>query len=105
MAAAGADPTSWVRRWAAAYHHPHDAQLQPLQGKSVLDAGDRALVARWKFQSFPARLRRTLDLLAGNDQAQADEFSRRAVACNDDLGAWLIAQRIRGLARRWPARC
>jgi hypothetical protein len=97
MAAAVRDAGIWISRWAAAYDHPHDIQLQPLAGKAVLDIKDRALLARWKFQSFPARLRRTLDLLAGNDQDQADEFSRRAVACNDDLGAWLIAQRISGV--------
>jgi hypothetical protein len=62
-----------------------------------LDAGDRELLARWKFQQFPSRLRRTLDLLAGNDQPWADALTRRALACNDDLGAWLIAQRILGV--------
>jgi hypothetical protein len=60
----------------------------------MLDADDRELLARWKFQHFPSQLRRTLDLLAGNDQPWADELTRRAVACNDDLGAWLIAQRM-----------
>jgi hypothetical protein len=86
-----------INRWAAAYQHRDDDPLGPLQGKAVLDASDRDLLARWKFQRFPARLRRTLELLARNDQNQADELSQRALSCNDDLGAWLIAQRILGV--------
>jgi hypothetical protein len=97
MAAAVSDPATWISRWAGAYQAPDDELLAPLRGKAVLDAGDRELLARWKFQRFPSRLRRTLDLLAGNDHAQADDLTRRAVACNDDLGAWLIAQRILGV--------
>jgi hypothetical protein len=97
MASAVRDPATWISRWAAAYHRPDDDPLAPLQGKAVLDASDRELLARWKFQSFPSRLQRTLDLLAGNDPRWADDLTRRAVACNDDLGAWLIAQHILGV--------
>jgi hypothetical protein len=97
MAAAVSDPATWISRWAAAYQVPDDDRLVRLHAKPVLDAGDRELLARWKFHHFPSRLRHTLDLLAGNDQPWADELARRAVGCNDDLGAWLIAQRILGV--------
>jgi len=87
----------WVKRWADAYNYPHDQQLAPLRGKPELDAADRELLARWKFGSYRPRLARILSLLAGNDQGWADELTRRALACDDDLGAWLIAQRIGGV--------
>lgn len=58
MTAAVRDPATWISRWAAAYHRPDDDPLAPLQGKAVLDAGDRQLLARWRFQHFPSRLRR-----------------------------------------------
>ena len=91
------DLTNWVKRWAETYNHPHDEQLAPLWGKPELDAADRKVLARWKFQFYPSRLQRTLNLLADNEQGWADDLSRRALACNDDLGAWLIAQRILGV--------
>jgi hypothetical protein len=96
MAKAVVDLTDWVTSWAAAHNRSHDDQLRPLQGKPALDAADRQLLARWKFESNRARLRRTLNLLARNEQSLADELTRRALACNDDLGAWLIAQQILG---------
>jgi hypothetical protein len=53
MAAAIRDPATWISRWAAVYHHGDDDPLAPLRGKAVLDASDRELLARWKFQRFP----------------------------------------------------
>jgi len=97
MTAAVVDLAAWVRLWAREYPQPHDEQLGPLWGKPALDAEDRKLLARWKFESDRRRLQRTLNLLAGNDPSWADELTRRALACNDDLGAWLIAQRILGV--------
>ena len=94
---AAVDLAGWVKRWAEAYDHPHDQQLAPLWGKPEFDAADRELLARWKFHRYRARLARTLNLLRDNDQRWADELTRRALACNDDLGAWLIAQRIGGV--------
>jgi hypothetical protein len=102
MATAVVDLTDWVTSWAAAHNHSHDDQLRPLQGKPALNAADRQLLARWKFESNRARLRRTLTLLARNEQSLADELTWRALACNDDLGAWLIAQQIHGRLRRHP---
>jgi hypothetical protein len=96
MTTAVVDLTDWVTSWAATHNHSHDDQLRPLQGKPALDAADRQLLARWKFESNRARLRRTLNLLARNEQSLADELTWRALACNDDLGAWLIAQQILG---------
>jgi hypothetical protein len=96
MSTAVVDLTGWITSWTAAHDHSHDDQLGPLEGKPAWDAADRELLARWKFASNRARLRRTLNLLAGNEQSLADELTRRALACNDDLGAWLIAQQIRG---------
>jgi hypothetical protein len=86
MATAVVDLTDWVTSWAAAHNHSHDDQLSPLEGKPALNAADRELLARWKFESNRARLKRTLKLLAGNEQSLADEITRRALACNDDLG-------------------
>jgi hypothetical protein len=96
MATSVVDLTDWVTSWAAAHNNSHDDQLGPLEGKPAWNAADRELLARWKFESNRARLKRTLNLLAGNEQNLADELTRRALTCNDDLGAWLIAQQILG---------
>jgi hypothetical protein len=96
MAMAVVDLTGWVTSWAAAHDHSYDDQLGPLAGNPAWNAADRERLARWKFGSYRARLQRTLNLLAGNQQSLADELTRRALACNDDLGAWLIAQQILG---------
>jgi hypothetical protein len=89
--------TEWVRSWAAAYNGPHDDQLRPLNSKTEWNSTDRERVAHWKFESNRARLTRTLKLLARNKPSLADELNRRALACNDDVGAWLIAQQILGV--------
>lgn len=47
----------------------------------------------WKFQSNAARRTRTHNVVANACDANIEEFSRRAFACNDDLGALLLVRR------------
>jgi hypothetical protein len=95
--AAVGDLTGWVKLWAEAYPAEHDDLIEPLYGARRLDHADRARLAAWRLGAdHGAGHRRTLNLLEDNDQDWADELAERALACNDDLGAWLLARRIVG---------
>lgn len=86
------DLSSWVEGWAATYEgsDAEDRRLQRHVGCSQLDRTSLVDLVDWKFQTWPARRARTHNLLEREDSERVGDLTRRAFACNDDLGALLL---------------
>src|SRR5271166_1157728 len=95
MALSSGQLTRWVAKWASAYPKSHDDVLLPLHGKTAFGFGDLDAVYEWVFDNLWPR-RHIRDLHQGIDEDQARDFTRRAIACPDDLGALLLAKLLPG---------
>jgi hypothetical protein len=89
----------WVSRWATKYPNveEEDRRLQRYVGAPQLEPGALADLVDWKFQTWASRRSRTHNLLAREDSLRVVELTRRAFACNDELGALLIVCQLSGV--------
>jgi len=87
----------WVRAWAAAYPAAYDQVLAPLAGRDHFDREAMEVVVVWKFQSMAHRRANARRGLAKEQDGRIEDITRRALSCNDDLGALLIVDVLQGV--------
>ena len=87
----------WVRAWADVYPAGEDDPLAAFAGRDSLDHEALAVIVRWKFNNMAHREANATRYLAKEPERRIEDLTRRAFACNDDLGALLIVDVLRGV--------
>lgn len=87
----------WVHAWADVYPPAMDEPLDAFAGRDHLDRGAMAVMVRWKFNNMAHRKANATRSLDKEPDGRIEELTRRAFACNDDLGALLIVDVLRGV--------
>src|SRR4051794_29881720 len=85
----------WIQVWARQYPAVDDDVLAPLAGVHALDRHQLMTIIRWKIE--PRWQPRILKSVAKEPDERIANLTRRAFACDDDLGALLILQELAGV--------
>jgi len=88
---------SWVQAWADVYPPAMDDPLAAFAGRESFDREAMAVMVRWKFNNMAHRRANATRSLAKEPDGRIEDLTRRAFACNDDLGALLIVDVLRGV--------
>lgn len=76
----------WLTRWLAKYPTSYDDEIATLAGSKAFDLQQLAVIYRWKFRGNYVP-RKIADLTQKCTDAQAFDWTARALACTDDLAA------------------
>lgn len=87
----------WVRAWAAEYPARFDEPLAGYVGRGYLDREGMDAIVNWKFNNMAHRRANARRGLAREPDGRIEDLTRRAFTCNDDLGALLIVDVLRGV--------
>jgi hypothetical protein len=83
------DLRAWVEAWSTLYPAHHDDVIGKFEGATSFDVDDLEEIVDWKFGSMSHRRANAKRGLA-READRVAPYTRRALACNDDLGALLI---------------
>jgi hypothetical protein len=86
---------TWIDAWADRYDHAYDAPLEALAGLAELSPGHLDQLMQWKLRGLWSK--KHIRELGREPEGRVIELTRRAFACNDDLGALLILADLRGV--------
>lgn len=87
----------WVHSWANVYPPADDEPLAAFSGWDSFDREAMDVVVAWKFNNMAHRRANARRGLAKEPDERIEDLTRRAFACNDDLGALLIVDVLRGV--------
>lgn len=87
---------SWLRKWNARYHVSYDGPISQFRDRNSLGLDDLEVIYRWKFRGlWPSSKVRALR--SNVTESQARDWTGRALADPDDLGALCIAGLLAGV--------
>lgn len=87
--------TNWLQKWNALYDTSYDLSIAAYQGRKVLGIKEVANIYRWKYRGlWPDKKVHTLKSKVVDKQVR--DWTRRALACSDDLGSLCIAGLLPG---------
>src|SRR5271166_5245380 len=89
------ETSAWLRKWNAQYNASYDGSIARYRGRKALGLVELESIYRWKYRGlWPDRKIRSLR--SGATDRQARDWTRRALACADDLGSLCIAGLLPG---------
>src|SRR5579862_3474723 len=85
----------WLRKWNVLYDTSYDNEVSKYRGRKSLGLNELEVIYGWKYRGlWPAKEIRALRSHVADRQAR--DWTRRALACPDDLGALCIAGLLAG---------
>lgn len=86
---------AWLGKWNALYDTVYDNEVSKYRGRRSLGLDELEVIYGWKYRGlWPAKKVRALREHVTDRQAR--DWTRRALACPDDLGALCIAGLLAG---------
>ena len=86
----------WIAEWSEKYPSS-DGVLLPLHGRAAFTLKEIDTIVEWKLQNTPNYLMVARRHLGSLPEGYVLDVTARALACKDDLGAFLILQDLKGV--------
>jgi hypothetical protein len=87
----------WIFAWSGRYPVEYDDVLIPLRGRAAFTMEEIDVILYWQLRSTPSYLTKARHNLKSAPECRILDIVARAIACSDDLGAYLLLADLTGV--------